>query len=330
MSKIKKLVKILKKQKRVFIQTHNYPDHDAVATAFALQKLLNYFKIESIIIYHGEILRDSLQRMIDRLGIELKHHSSFEISTEDSVIIVDGTKGSRNVAELKSKVVAVIDHHQGTSPEDVPFCDIRSDYGACATIIFSYFAEIKLEPSAEVATALYAGITFDTHQLSRNVNLLDMETITLLYRVSDTSFVNSLIKSSIKIEDIPHYQYLLTNLKTHHNFAYCHFSEGCNKNLLAILSDFILTLDEIDFVALSSKYLDEIIFSVRSKVAELPAHFMIQEALNGFGSGGGHIDMAGGRIFNKADFNEEEIFNRFLTQVRMKNSFKIKISDSML
>ncbi len=329
MPKFKKLVKVLKKQKRVFIQTHNYPDHDSVASSFGLQQLLKHFKIEASIIYHGEILRDSLQKMIDKLGIELKHHSCFEIDPDDATVIIDAAKGSRNVAELKGKVVAVIDHHQGDSPEDVPYCDIRSDYGACATIIFSYYADLKLEPSKEVATALHAGISFDTHQLTRNVSLVDVETLTMLYRVSDTVLVNSLIKNSIKIDDLPQYKYLLENIKFHHNFAYCYFDNGCNKNLLAILSDYILTLDEIDFVVLSSKYLDEVIFSVRSKTPELPAHFMIQEALNGFGSGGGHIDMAGGRIFNKADFNEEEIYNRFLTQVRLKNSFKIKISDAM-
>jgi nanoRNase/pAp phosphatase (c-di-AMP/oligoRNAs hydrolase) len=329
MVKIKQLVKYLKKQKRVFIQTHNYPDHDAVAASFGLQQLLKHYRIDSDIIYHGEILRDSLQRMIDNLGIEMKHHSSFQIDVEDASIIIDGTKGSRNVAELKSKVVAVIDHHQGEIPEDVKFCDVRSDYGACATIIFSYYADIKLEPSKDVATALYAGISFDTHQLSRNVNIMDIETFTMLHRVSDTAFVNSLIKSSIKLEDLPQHEHLLKNLKVHHNFAYCHFNNGCNKNLLAILSDFVMTLDEIDFVVLSSKYLDEIIFSVRSKSSELPAHFMIQEALGGIGSGGGHIDMAGGRIFNRSDFNEDEIFNKFLTQVRLKNSFKIKISDSL-
>ncbi len=329
MAKVKQLIKLLKKQKRVFIQTHNYPDHDAVAASFGLQQLLKHYKIESDIIYHGEILRDSLQKMIDKLGIELKHHSYYEIDTDDCTVIVDGTKGSRNVAELKSKVLAVVDHHQGDVPEDVKFCDIRSDYGACATIIFSYYAEIKLEPSMEVATAFHAGISFDTHQLSRNVNLMDIETFTILHRISDTAFVNSLIKSSIKLEDLPHHRHLLENLKVHHNFAYCHFNNGCNKNLLAILSDFIMTLDEIDFVALSSKYLDEIIFSVRSKSTELPAHYMIQEALSGIGSGGGHIDMAGGRIFNRSDFDEDEIYNRFLTQVRLKNSFKIKISESL-
>jgi len=329
MAQIKKIAKLLKRRKRVFIQTHNYPDHDAVSTAYSLQQLLKNYKIESTIIYHGEILRDSLQRMIDELGIEMIHHSSFEIDEKDAIVIVDANKGNRNVALLKGEVLAVIDHHVGDIPTDVPFCDIRSDYGACATILFSYFAEVKAEPTKEVATALHTAINFDTHQLTRNVTTADIDTIAMLYRVSDVALVNSLVRNSIKVEDLPQYDFLLKNVKFHHNFAYCHFPDGCNRNLLAILSDFLLTLDDIDFVVLSCKVSDEVTFSVRSELTELPAHIMIQEALSGIGSGGGHIDMAGGRIFKIEDFDEDSVFNNFLSQVRLRNSFEIKIADSL-
>jgi len=329
MAQIKKIAKLLKKRKRVFIQTHNYPDHDAVASAFGLQQLLKLYKVDSTIIYHGEILRDSLQRMIDQLGIELIHHSSYEIDEKDAIVIVDANKGNRNVALLKGEVLAVIDHHVGDTHDEVPFNDIRSDYGACASIIFSYYAEVKEELLQKVATALHTAILFDTHQLTRNVSKTDIDTFALLYRVSDVNLVNSLVRNSIKIEDLPQYKFLLKNTKFHHNFAYCHFHDGCNRNLLAILSDYLLTLDEMDFVVLSCKVSDEITFSVRSELAELPAHIMIQEALLGIGSGGGHIDMAGGRIFKIEDFDEDTVFNKFLSQVRLRNSFEIKIADSL-
>lgn len=329
MAKIKKLIKSLSKYERIFIQTHNYPDHDSVSSAFALQFLLKSFDIESNIIYHGEILRDSLQRMIERLNIEINHHRFFEMNESDAIVIIDGNNKSRNVAQLKGTVVAVIDHHQGAVCDNLDFCDIRSDFGACATIIFSYFAELYLEPSTEVATAIHTAINFDTHQFTRNVNILDIETVALLYKVSDVNLVNSLVRNSIRKDELPKYSYLLKNIKFDHNFAYCHFPSGCDKNLLAILSDYLLTVDEVDFVVLSAKYFDEIIFSIRSKLAEAPAHIIIQEALSGIGSGGGHIDMAGGRIANIADFDEMEIFNRFLSEVRLKNKFRIKISGNV-
>jgi len=308
MQKVKKLIKTLKGKKRIFIQTHNYPDHDAVASAFALHYMLRNCKIESNIIFHGDILRDSLQKMIDKLNIPILPHYKYELNDEDTIVIVDANKGNKNVAALKGNVVAVIDHHPGIEHEDLEFCDIRSDYGACASIIFSYFAELMLEPGREVATALHAGIVFDTHQFSRNVNPLDIETVAMLYHVSDVAFVNSLVRNSIKLDDFKQYRYLLEKLRVKGNFAYCHFADGCNKDLLAILADYILSVEEIEFVVLSAQSAEGVSFCVRSEIPDIPANTAVQKLLEGVGSGGGHIDMAGGRIPNAKDFDQENIF----------------------
>ena len=308
MQKVKKLIKALKNRKRIFIQTHNYPDHDAVASAFALHYLLKSFKIESNIIFHGDILRDSLQKMIDVLRIPILPHYKYELNDDDSIVIVDANKKNKNVATLKGEVVAVIDHHPGIAHEDLEFCDIRSDYGACASIIFSYFAELMLEPGRDVATALHAGIVFDTHQFTRNVNPLDIETVAMLYHVSDIKFVNSLVRNSIKLDDFRQYRYLLDHIRVKGCFAYCHFPDGCNKDLLAILADYILSAEEIKFALLSAQSSEGVSFCARSERPDIPANTAIQKLLSGIGSGGGHVDMAGGRIPNAKDFDQENIF----------------------
>ena len=320
MQKVKKLIKALKGKERIFIQTHNYPDHDAVASAFALHYLLKSFKIDSNIIFHGDILRDSLQKMIDKLNIPILPHYKYELSDKDSIVIVDANKKNKNVTALKGNVVAVIDHHPGIAHEDLEFCDIRSDYGACASIIFSYFAELMLEPGREVATALHAGIVFDTHQFTRNASPIDIETVAMLYHVSDINFVNSLVRNSIKIDDLAQHRFLIDKLRINRNFAYCHFPDGCNKDLLAILADFILSIEEIKFVVLSTSSPEGISFCVRSEIPEIPANTAVQKLLAGIGSGGGHVDMAGGRIPNAKDFDQETIFRNGVAIVNEKKS----------
>lgn len=39
---------------RVYIQTHNFPDPDAIASAFGLQELLKYRGVETKICYKGK------------------------------------------------------------------------------------------------------------------------------------------------------------------------------------------------------------------------------------------------------------------------------------
>ncbi len=52
------------------MQTHDFPDHDAIASAFGLQGVLAGAGVPSRIVYAGDLQRDSLRRMIRDLGIE--------------------------------------------------------------------------------------------------------------------------------------------------------------------------------------------------------------------------------------------------------------------
>lgn len=51
MLEILDLINELKNEKRVFIQTHNFPDHDAVASAYELSNLFLEFGIKKLISY---------------------------------------------------------------------------------------------------------------------------------------------------------------------------------------------------------------------------------------------------------------------------------------
>ena len=64
MQSIHDLIRISKEEKPVFIQTHDFPDHDAISAAYGLQFLLAHYDISSYIVYTGTIQRDSLLRMI--------------------------------------------------------------------------------------------------------------------------------------------------------------------------------------------------------------------------------------------------------------------------
>ena len=107
----------VKKEEFVFIQTHNYPDHDAVASAFGLQYLLSELGVSSRIIYEGEIQRDSLIQMIDELEIDIQHCEYHRMTESHKIIIVDGkgnhletTNRTRLPTFEKSKKARLLDY----------------------------------------------------------------------------------------------------------------------------------------------------------------------------------------------------------------------------
>jgi nanoRNase/pAp phosphatase (c-di-AMP/oligoRNAs hydrolase) len=316
MNILKELVDSVRNEEYVYIQTHNFPDHDAVASAFGLQYLLRQFGKASHIIYEGDIQRDSLNKMIEDLNIHIRHNEEHYLAENHKIIIVDGCKGNKNVTDLVGDEIAVIDHHEVTATEDVRFVDIRPEYGACSSIIYDYFREYNLTVPRDVATALMIGINMDTALLTRGVSEADVQAYADLYPLADIRLQNSLLRNYIQTKDLEFYRYAINNVEIKNEVAFCYFPEGCNQNLLGILGDFFLALEEVDFVVLCAKNQGRINFSVRNEKKEWNAALIIQDVLKGIGFGGGHQDMAGGIINDLNNFDEKEIFGKFYTQLR--------------
>ena len=62
MSKLSDLVALCQGH-TVYIQTHNFPDPDAIASVFGLQKLLELYGVESVLCYDGKIDKLSASKM---------------------------------------------------------------------------------------------------------------------------------------------------------------------------------------------------------------------------------------------------------------------------
>ncbi len=312
-----KLLSTLAGIDKVYIQTHNFPDHDSVASGFGLQYFLKRAGKQSMIIYEGEVQRDSLKRMIQELGIDIRPASRYALTPEDKIIVVDGCKGNKNVTDLIGDEVAVIDHHQVTAPDDVKFADIRPEYGACSSIIFEYLSTQEGQIPQEVATALMVGINMDTALLTRSVSRGDLLAYTDLYRIADVSLVNSILINYIQTKDLAFYKTALDRVRIKESLAFCFFPDGCNQNLLGILGDFFMSLQEIEFVALCAKNDGKINFSLRSENRSWNASKIVQEVLDGLGFGGGHNDRAGGIIQDSGLFKEEEIYRRLVRALKL-------------
>ncbi|MDH4224878.1 MAG: DHH family phosphoesterase [Deltaproteobacteria bacterium] len=308
---LRKLIRHIQNEEFVFVQTHNFPDHDAVCSAFGLQHILAEHGITSHIIYEGEIQRDSLHKTIQEFHINIRPAKEFELKDEYKIIIVDGCKGSKNVTDLVGEEIAVIDHHEVHSPDDVTYSDIRTNYGSCSTIIQSYYETLNLEPTRDVASALLIGLNMDTALMTRGVDGADLTAYQYLYERADNHLVNTILRNFIQTKDLAFFKVALDKLVVEGRFAFCYFEEGCNQNLLGILGDFFLALEEADFVALCAHNNGVINFSLRSEVPEWNSSTIIREALDGVGFGGGHADMAGGIIKDASLFNEKLYFKKF-------------------
>ncbi len=281
-----------------------------MASAFGLQRLLALRGVPSKLVYEGALQRDSLHRMVAELGIEIASARSVRIQGADPIVVVDGCKGNRNVTDLPGDEVAVIDHHQVTAPESVPFVDIRPTWGACSSIMSAYWREAGETIPLQVATALMIGINMDTALLTRGVSRDDIVAYAELYVAADVTLENSILRNFIQTRDLGFYHYALEHVRISDAVVFCFFPDGCSQNLLGILGDFFIALQEAEFVVLGARNDGVVNVSVRSERRQWNASQVVQAALAGIGFGGGHADMAGGLV-PAPGIGEQELERRF-------------------
>ena len=311
MFSIIELVKCLKNEELVYIQTPDYPEHPALCSAYALQYFFSHFQIKAELVYEGEIRGNSLIRVLDDLDIDILHIDEYEMRAEDKIIIVGGCKGNKNVTDLVGDEVAEIDYHELPPTLKTPFYDIRPEIGSCSTIIYSYFEEQKIPIPKDIATALMLGINIDTSMLTGKVHPLDLQAYSGLFLQCDISFVHSILRNFIKLDDLQYYDYGIANMKIKGEYSYCHFAEGCDPHLLGVLADFFLSLREINFVVVSAQNRNLVHFTVRNEVRRWNASQIIRTVLEGLGVGGGNNFLGGGMIYDASMyFKEEEIYSR--------------------
>lgn len=295
MTNLDKLMKAITKE-HIYIQTHNYPDQDALASSFGLQILLKQRNIEATICYSGQIDKYNTQKMVELLPMTIVNNEDLIMDEEDEIILIDSQKGNRNVYDFSSKVIACIDHHPMQEVKDYLFYDIRSNLGACATIIGGYFLENHMEISSDVATALVYGIKMDTANLTRKVTEEDVEIFGMLYKLADQSKLHKIESSSLRKEDLRAYQEAITNLKIYGRIGIAKVGNNYSEAILGSVSDFLLTLAEIDITLIYSYRLGGLKFSARSASPKIDAGTLIKTALINLGDGGGHAAMAAGFI----------------------------------
>lgn len=285
------------KDKHVFIQTHNFPDPDAIASAYGLKVLLKQKGIAATICYKGRIDKTITAKMVKLLEIEIVEEEEITTMSEESeIILVDSQKGNANIINLPGDEILCIDHHPTYEKVAYRYADIRTEVGACSSIIASYFFENAITMDQQTATALLYGIKIDTANMTRGVSDLDLEMFYRIYHLADHTLIQTLDTSVLKVEDLRAYASAIDSIVNIDDICFANTGVNCPEALIASISDFILALDEIKVVVVYSLRNDGIKLSVRSSSSACNAGKVTNEALKGIGNGGGHEHMAGGFV----------------------------------
>ncbi len=313
------------KGKHVFVQTHNFPDPDAIGAGFGLVGLLKHYGVSAVLCYVGQIDRVNTKKMTElcRITIYPENELPEEMKEEDPVICVDSQKGGGNIRDLPGDEIACIDHHPLIEGENYRYLDVRK-VGSCSTLIAEYYSELSIEPDELTATALLYGLKMDTMHFTRGVTAEDIEMFSYLFPYASENILTELSGNNMEFKDLRAYGSAIENIFVYDRIGFAGIPFACPDAQIAVVADFILSLEEVDVAVLYASRPDGIKFSVRSETVAVDAGKLIAGALSGIGSGGGHSFMAGGLIPREnleglGELKDQAIRERFLNWLKMKN-----------
>jgi nanoRNase/pAp phosphatase (c-di-AMP/oligoRNAs hydrolase) len=175
MDKKQQIVDLLERHRgeKHLVVLHDYPDPDAISSAFAHRLIAGEYEIEADIIYTGKISHSQNIALVKLLGVSLSQYDGkLDLTQYRGAVFLDnqGTTVNGIVKALDSAgvpVLVVIDHHEPQSRLTPEFSDIQPT-GSTATIYTRYIEQglLALQKSRKehvaVATALLHGIITDT------------------------------------------------------------------------------------------------------------------------------------------------------------------------
>lgn len=284
----------------IVIQMHDNPDADAVGSGYALYKYFQSQGKKVRLVYGGfsKITKSNICMLIDRLNIPVTYlnEADASIGTPELLLTVDCQYGEGNVQHIDAADVAMIDHHNtGRASDDM--CEIRSNIVSCSTICYDLLKAEGYDVNQDiaVATALYYGLFMDSNELSEVRHPLERDMLDFLK--IDEQLLNRVTHANFTLEEFETagMAMLRYNYNEKKRLAIIK-AKPCDPNILGLVGDFVLQVDSIDVCIIFNELPEGYKLSVRSCSPEVTANDMAEYLVKDIGSGGGHLDKAGGFI----------------------------------
>ncbi|MEM1545912.1 MAG: DHH family phosphoesterase [Candidatus Methanomethylicia archaeon] len=171
----------------IVILTHKYADVDALASVYAIYRLIKLIKPNAnvkMVFPNG--LNLTAKRIAEKFNVEVSFES-FNLEDFKTIVIVD-TASLGMLAQYSSKILhlnkdlIIIDHHSLDNDivENalITICDPTAQ--SCSEIIVKIYEELNVNIPLEVGSLLIAGIISDTSRFQRASPLTFKSTLSLI------------------------------------------------------------------------------------------------------------------------------------------------------
>ncbi len=198
------------KGNRHLILLQDFPDPDALSSAWAYKLIAEKYDIQCEMIYAGALSHQENIALVRLTGLPLQRWTLETAKTKDlsayqGCVFIDNQGTTCNLTEFilgaGIPIAAVIDHHSLQGEMNAEFTDVRPEIHATATIFTEYLQagmlafDSSVSQHVKCATALMHGLRSDTNAL-RQAQEEDFLAAAYLSRFYDPQLLNAVLQSS--------------------------------------------------------------------------------------------------------------------------------------
>jgi nanoRNase/pAp phosphatase (c-di-AMP/oligoRNAs hydrolase) len=284
---------------RWLVITHDNPDPDALASASALARLLQHrFGQKATCAYGGIIGRAENREMVRTLKIELSHLRYLSFANYSRFALVD-TQPKTGNNQLPAEITPdlVFDHHPlRRATQSAAFFDVRTGYGATATMLAEYLEAGGVEPTRALATAMVYAIRSETQDFRRESAGPDKE---LYDELLPRANKRDLARIQFSRQPLAYFESLhqaLENLYTVDTLIISHLDEVEQPDIVPEIADLLLRLEGKTWSLATGVFGDRVYLSIRTTNVRADAGRIMRKLVGRNGKGGGHGMIAGGWV----------------------------------
>ncbi len=351
--KLKKLRQVLEKHsgERQIVVIQDFPDPDALSSAWTYQLIAQKYEIDCDIVYAGTLSHQENIALVKLTGLPAKRLSIQNVNQQDlslyqGCVLVDnqGTTSQLMpiVKQAEIPIAVIIDHHSSQEELDAEFVDLRPHVGATATILCQYLQGGLLELDRNVkkhvkcATALMHGLRSDTNRLLQ-AQEEDFLAASFLSRFYDNQLLSAVLHTSRSKRVMDVIEQSLRNRLVQNNFSLAGVSylRYEDRDAIPQAADFLVTEENVHTAMVygivhdKDEEIELLIGSLRTNKITLDPDEFIKTALGKDPQGryfGGGRNRAGGfeiPIGFLAGYNDDSHFAKmkwetFDTQIKQK------------
>ncbi len=306
----RRLVKFLREKGKslspLTILTHDHPDPDSLASAWALAHLAQHLgKIRSRIVYGGLIGRAENRMMAERLLVPARPLRKGELAGVPHLALVDTQPPFKNNRCPPRRIPdLIVDHHPRHADTQADLALIDEKVGATTTILVEALVEAGLRVPGRLATGIVYGIGSETQNLGREATSRDMNAYQFFW---PKAHMKTLWRISYPQRSEEFFATLARGIRDAFIVGRAvgvHLGAVVSPDSVAQTADFLMTLEKTRWSIVTARYGGRLHVSLRSNDAGAGAGRLLKRLLGGGNRGGGHGMIAGGSLELGADASE--------------------------